>query len=112
MASAPKVDGHTKRAAGIHALRLPCDCHRSGHLRSLHLKKIILKPPWRANPNVLCTHTNFGMCESMDFSERIGRRLKLQDLHILMTVAQVGTWNRGKAAEHHPARRFKDNRGT
>ena len=91
MASAPKVDGHTKRAAGIHALRLPCDCHRSGHLRSLHLKKIILKPPWRANPNVLCTHTNFGMCESMDFSERIGRRLKLQDLHILMTVAQVGS---------------------
>ena len=27
----------------------------------------------------------------MDFSERIGRRLKLQDLHILMTVAQVGS---------------------
>jgi DNA-binding transcriptional LysR family regulator len=31
------------------------------------------------------------MSGSMDFSERIGRRLKLQDLHILMTVAQVGS---------------------
>jgi hypothetical protein len=27
----------------------------------------------------------------MDFSERIGRRLKLQDLHVLMTVAQAGS---------------------
>ena len=114
MASAPKVDGHTKRAAGIHALRLPCDCHRSGHLRSLHLKKIILKPPWRANPNVLCTHTNFGMCEFDGFfgKQRIGRRLKLQELHPYDGRAGREHGNRGKAAEHHPARRFKDNRGT
>src|SRR5438270_7699973 len=34
---------------------------------------------------------------SMDFSERIGRRLKLQDLHVLMTVAQAGSM--GKAAQ-------------
>jgi len=33
----------------------------------------------------------------MDFSERIGRRLKLQDLHVLMTVAQAGSM--GKAAQ-------------
>ena len=33
----------------------------------------------------------------MDLSERIGRRLKLQDLHVLMVVAQVGSM--GRAAE-------------
>jgi hypothetical protein len=39
----------------------------------------------------------------MDLSERIGRRLKLQDLHVLMVVAQVGSM--GRAAERRaPAR--------
>ena len=33
----------------------------------------------------------------MDLSERIGRRLKLQDLHVLMVVAQVGSM--GRAAQ-------------
>jgi hypothetical protein len=33
----------------------------------------------------------------MDFSERIGRRLKLQDLHVLMTVAQAGSNRRSSA---------------
>jgi DNA-binding transcriptional LysR family regulator len=33
----------------------------------------------------------------MDFSERIGRRLKLQDLHVLMTVVQAGSM--GRAAQ-------------
>ena len=33
----------------------------------------------------------------MQFSDRIGRRLKLQDLHVLMTVVQAGTM--GKAAQ-------------
>jgi DNA-binding transcriptional LysR family regulator len=33
----------------------------------------------------------------MDFAERIGRRLKLQDLHVLMTVAQAGSMS--KAAQ-------------
>src|SRR6202008_2794146 len=33
---------------------------------------------------------------SMQLSERIGRRLKLQDLHVLMTVVQAGSM--GKAA--------------
>jgi DNA-binding transcriptional LysR family regulator len=33
----------------------------------------------------------------MDLSDRIGRRLKLQDLHVLMIVAQVGSM--GKAAQ-------------
>jgi DNA-binding transcriptional LysR family regulator len=33
----------------------------------------------------------------MDYSERIGRRLKLQDLHVLMTVAQARSM--GKAAQ-------------
>jgi hypothetical protein len=27
----------------------------------------------------------------MQWSQRIGRRLKLQDLHVLMTVAQAGS---------------------
>jgi DNA-binding transcriptional LysR family regulator len=34
---------------------------------------------------------------TMQFSDRIGRRIKLQDLHVLMTVVQAGTM--GKAAE-------------
>ena len=33
----------------------------------------------------------------MQLSDRIGRRIKLQDLHVLMTVVQAGTM--GKAAE-------------
>jgi DNA-binding transcriptional LysR family regulator len=33
----------------------------------------------------------------MQLSDRIGRRLKLQDLHVLMTVVQAGSM--GKAAE-------------
>src|SRR5262245_52048952 len=33
----------------------------------------------------------------MELSERIGRRMKLQDLHVLMTVAHAGTM--GKAAQ-------------
>ncbi len=33
----------------------------------------------------------------MQLSDRIGRRMKLQDLHVLMTVAQAGTM--GKAAQ-------------
>ena len=36
------------------------------------------------------------MPRTMNISERIGRRLKLQDLHVLMTVAQVGSM--GKSA--------------
>jgi DNA-binding transcriptional LysR family regulator len=34
---------------------------------------------------------------TMDFSERIGRRLKLQDLHVFMAVVQAGSM--GKAAQ-------------
>jgi DNA-binding transcriptional LysR family regulator len=34
---------------------------------------------------------------TMQLSDRIGRRIKLQDLHVLMTVVQAGTM--GKAAE-------------
>ena len=34
----------------------------------------------------------------MQLKDRIGRRLKLQDLHILMTVVQAGSM--GKAARH------------
>src|SRR6478736_8967151 len=33
----------------------------------------------------------------MQLSDRIGRRIKLQDLHVLMTVVQAGSM--GKAAE-------------
>src|SRR5205809_6959470 len=38
------------------------------------------------------------MGADMQLSDRIGRRLKLQDLHVLMTVVQAGTM--GKAARH------------
>lgn len=34
----------------------------------------------------------------MQLIDRIGRRVKLQDLHILMTVVQAGSM--GKAAQH------------
>jgi DNA-binding transcriptional LysR family regulator len=37
------------------------------------------------------------MGSTMQLSDRIGRRLKLQDLHVLMTVVQAGTM--GKAAQ-------------
>src|SRR5436305_2070353 len=37
------------------------------------------------------------MGADMQLSDRIGRRLKLQDLHVLMTVVQAGTM--GKAAQ-------------
>ncbi len=37
------------------------------------------------------------MGADMQLSDRIGRRMKLQDLHVLMTVAQAGTM--GKAAQ-------------
>jgi DNA-binding transcriptional LysR family regulator len=37
------------------------------------------------------------MVATMQLSDRIGRRMKLQDLHVLMTVVQAGTM--GKAAE-------------
>src|SRR3954467_1511627 len=45
------------------------------------------------------------MGAAMQLSDRIGRRMKLQDLHILMTVVEAGSM--GKAAKHlnstHPA---------
>ncbi len=47
----------------------------------------------------------------MQMSDRIGSRMKLQDLHVLMTVVQAGSM--GKAAlvlEYHPAQRFESNR--
>jgi DNA-binding transcriptional LysR family regulator len=37
------------------------------------------------------------MVTAMQFSDRIGRQIKLQDLRVLMTVIQAGTM--GKAAE-------------
>src|SRR3954470_6010663 len=37
------------------------------------------------------------MGAAMQLSDRIGRRMKLQDLHVLMTVVQAGSM--GKAAE-------------
>ena len=46
---------------------------------------------------ILCLHIDFGMTLLMDSSERIGRRLKLQDLHVLITVTQAGSM--GRAAQ-------------
>src|SRR6202171_6396011 len=48
---------------------------------------------------LLCdrSHNNSAMCAAMQLSDRIGRRMKLQDLHVLLTVVQAGSM--GKAAE-------------
>src|ERR1700674_4339456 len=43
------------------------------------------------------SHNNSAMGAAMQLSDRIGRRVKLQDLHVLMTVVQAGSM--GKAAE-------------
>ena len=43
------------------------------------------------------SHLKSEMGADMQLSDRIGRRLKLQDLHVLMTVVQAGTM--GKAAQ-------------
>ena len=43
------------------------------------------------------SHLKSEMGGDMQLSDRIGRRLKLQDLHVLMTVVQAGTM--GKAAQ-------------
>jgi DNA-binding transcriptional LysR family regulator len=40
----------------------------------------------------------YGSVRTMQVSDRIGRRLKLQDLHVLMEVVQAGSM--GKAARH------------
>ena len=46
---------------------------------------------------------------AMQLSDRIGRRLKLQDLHVLMTVVQAGTMGKAAATpQHHPAQHFAD----
>ena len=37
------------------------------------------------------------MSAAMQLSDRIGRRLKLQDLHVLMTVVQVGSMRKAAA---------------
>lgn len=50
------------------------------------------------NSIIAYVHINFGIGSAMDFAERIGRRLKLQDLHVLMTVVQAGSMS--KAAQH------------
>src|SRR4051812_48104201 len=44
---------------------------------------------------IICMHI---WSETMQWSDRIGRRLKLQDLHVLMAVVQAGSM--GKAARH------------
>src|SRR5262245_43487716 len=43
-----------------------------------------------------CSHSRSAMRSGMQFSDRIGRRMKLHDIHVLMTVVQAGSM--GKAA--------------
>ena len=49
----------------------------------------------------------------MEMSDRIGRRLKLNDLHVLMTVVKAGSMNKaaGVLRKHDPARRRYIDRG-
>src|SRR5262249_35209542 len=49
------------------------------------------------NRNFGCHHSHFSMGGVMQWADRIGHRLKLRDLHILITVAQHGSM--GKAAK-------------
>src|SRR6516164_8240999 len=53
-------------------------------------------PPSRDDASSRCSHDNSVMGASMQASDRIGRRMKLHDLHVLMVVVQVGSM--GKAA--------------
>src|ERR1700750_2303297 len=43
-----------------------------------------------------CRHSSTAMGSEMQFSDRIGRRMKLHDIHVLMAVVQAGSM--GKAA--------------
>src|SRR5438876_7637708 len=43
-----------------------------------------------------CGHSNTAMRSGMQFSDRIGRRMKLHDIHVLIAVVQAGSM--GKAA--------------
>ncbi len=44
----------------------------------------------------------------MDWSDRIGRRIKLRDLHILMAVADTGSMAKAAGeAEDFPSRRLE-----
>ena len=48
----------------------------------------------------------------MQLSDRIGRRMKLHDLHVLMAVVQAGSMSKAaQAPEHHAARHFTIDRG-
>jgi DNA-binding transcriptional LysR family regulator len=49
------------------------------------------------NIDMRCRHMASHMGGDMQVSDRIGRRLKLQDLHVLMAVVQAGSM--GKAAQ-------------
>ena len=47
----------------------------------------------------------------MQLSDRIGRRMKLHDLHVLMAVVQAGSMSKAaQLLQHHAARRFKIDR--
>ena len=49
----------------------------------------------------------------MQLSDRIGRRMKLQHLHVLMTVVQAGSMEKAAAAPKYlPTRHFQIDRGT
>ncbi len=49
----------------------------------------------------------------MQFSDRIGRRMKLHDLHILMAVVQAGSMSKAaRRPQYDPARHFQIDRGT
>src|SRR5882757_10537547 len=53
--------------------------------------------PLSDGPISIRTCINKDMGAAMKLSDRIGRRVKLQDLHVLMTVVQAGSM--GKAAQ-------------
>src|SRR3954447_11188268 len=46
------------------------------------------------NANLPCCYIHIAMGAPMQVSDRIGRQMKLHDLHVLMAVAQVGSMSR------------------
>src|ERR1700741_4948221 len=44
-----------------------------------------------------CCHNSFVMDGAMQLSDRIGCRMKLHDLHVLMTVVQAGSMSKAAA---------------
>ena len=76
------------RPFGPRAVALPANCDCNNMRGSLRLEA----------PFCLCTYRGLAMAKGIDWDSRIGRRLRLRDLHVLFAVAETGSMI--KAAHH------------